>query len=188
MLGKIKQGIRNLLKKKAYIELIVALLTIPFFLSIIIINFSDIKNKNKDSEAEQKPVIIEKNNSSPQNLPGSQNGPSPPPIQSPEACKDKIGPISISSPKEGATVSDNPVNFIIKYEDESYCRVVWSYRINNSLWSEYSSNAPTVYNLPQGSVKFELRIQSTVSNDQELLDRNFIYEGWQVSPSPTSLP
>ena len=100
-------------------------------------------------------------------------------------CKREIGPVVIASPNEGDVVLNNPVNFIIKYEDESFCSVVWSYRINGGSWSEFGSNAPTVYNLPRGSVKFELRVQSTVSGDQEQIERNFSYRGVQVSPSPT---
>lgn len=173
--------IRNLLKKKPYLELIVAVLTVPVLVTLIIVNYGNIQNKDKSSaDTNQRPIVIEKDN----NL-SAQNTPLPSVVPSPDVCREKVGPVNIASPKEGAIISENPVNFIIRYEDESYCSVVWSYRINGSVWSEYSSNSPTVYNLPPGEVKFELRVQSTVSDDQDLLERNFTYEGQLVSSSPT---
>ncbi|MCL4417482.1 MAG: hypothetical protein M1365_12460 [Actinobacteria bacterium] len=93
-------------------------------------------------------------------------------------CKKTVGPISISYPSEGETVSDNPVCITIKYDDPNYCSVVWSYRINNNTWSDYSNNSACLYNLSKGEVKFDLRIQSTVSQDQtKSLSRTFNYQG-----------
>jgi hypothetical protein len=41
--------------------------------------------------------------------------------------------------------------------------------------------------MPSGNAKFELRVQSTVSEDTDSLTRNFIYNGAsQTTPTPTS--
>jgi len=164
--------------RKHHVEYIAALLSIPVLLSVIALNYFNLQNTAKKNEPAQpisneKPVVIitGSNDSGSQILP--TNSPS---------CKKEIGPISISSPKEGETVSSNPVCISIRYEDENYCAVVWSYRINGNDWSDYNSSSPCLYNLPSGKVKFELRVQSTVSQDEETIERNFIYE----APTATS--
>ena len=65
----------------------------------------------------------------------------------------------------------------ISYDDSTYCTAVWSYRINDGSWSDYSNNSVALYNLPNGPVKFELRAKSTTSSDQSDLIRNFMYDG-----------
>src|SRR3990167_1481464 len=185
MFNNLKSGFNSLSNKKPLVELIVALLTIPVLVTVILLNFTNLNGKNNDStNSGSTPVVIEKDansNGDVSEAPGNNPTVVTP---NPEICKDQVGPVSIASPGEGTTASDNPANFIIKYQDSAYCSVVWSYRINNGTWSEFGSNSPAVYNLPSGPVKFELRVQSTVSNDQELLTRNFIYENPQASPSP----
>jgi hypothetical protein len=182
----IGKSLKKARPRKHYIEFITAALSIPVLLTVILINLNNLNNSNKQSpQPASSPIIIKE---------GSNNSNVPSPAKS-EVCKKEIGPISISYPKEGATITDNPVNFIIKYTDQSYCSVVWSYRINGGQWSEYSSNSPSIYNMPNGNVKFELRVQSTVSQDTDSLERNFNYQGSLVSIptitplfSPTSTP
>lgn len=175
------RSIGKVIERKHYVEFITAALSIPVLLTVILINLNNL-NQSKTPQSASAPtpqtreVIIHDNSSNGSVAPQPTNNP---------VCKKIIGPISISFPTEASTVSDNPVNFIIKYDNDTYCSVVWSYRINNGTWSEYSANSPSIYNLPNGSIKFELRVQSTVSNDQTQLTRNFTYSGGTISPSPT---
>lgn len=165
--------------RKHYLEFITAALSIPVLLTVILVNWNSLQNAKKEEvKKEPTPIIIKEE--------VRNNDLSP---TKKDVCMKEIGPISINYPKEGATLTENPVNFIIKYDDNEYCSVVWSYRINNGSWSEYSSNSPAIYNLPNGDVKFELRVQSTVSQDTDVLERSFKYEGQAVAtPTPTSSP
>jgi hypothetical protein len=174
--------------KKHHVEYITALLSIPVLLSVIALNYFNLQNTTKKtpspstSAKNQQPIIIEVTQ------PITKNGqpPTATPTDTP-TCNKTVGPISITSPKEGEVVTDNPVCFNIQYDNENYCSVVWSYRINGGQWSDYNSNAPCIYNLPNGPTTFDLRIQSTVSEDTGSLTRNFIYNGTsQTTPSPTS--
>lgn len=180
-LSKLGLLLKKVPDRKHYIEFITAILSIPVLLTVILVNMNNLSAQNKKTASSSptpvKEVIIHET---------VKDTPLKAPQISPtsSACKKEIGPISISYPAEGAIVSDNPVNFIIRYEDKNYCAVVWSYRINNSSWSEYSSNSPSVYNIPNGTVRFELRIQSTVSSDQAMFQRTFTYQN-SASPTPT---
>lgn len=167
--------------RKHYLEFVTAALSIPVLLTVILINLNNLREtpKTEPTPSPSTPtreIIIRETEGG--------NSVTTAPTSS-EICKKDIGPVSISYPKEGATLTENPVNFIIRYTDKSYCSVVWSYRINDGAWSEFSSNSPSIYNMPNGIIKFELRVQSTVSEDQEQLERNFIYQG---TASPTSSP
>lgn len=174
-------SIKKIPDRKHYIEFITATLSIPVLLTVILVNLNNLQGQKQDKEPTLtqpvREVIIREGGD-------SVVAPSIMPTDS-EICKKEIGPVSISYPKEGSTITENPVNFIIKYEDKSYCSVVWSYRINNGSWSEFSSNSPTIYNMPNGNITFELRVQSTVIEDQEQLKRSFIYQGLQGTPIPT---
>ena len=177
MMKDIKKFLRTF-PRKHHVEYITALLSVPVLISVIALNFINLQNNNKKNEpspqtANQKPIIIE--------VSGNEEK-APIPTDSP-VCKKEVGPIDIPSPKENETVDGNPVCVIIDYPNQDYCSVVWSYRINNGNWSEYNSNSPCLYNLPPGEVKFELRVQSTASQDEEQLERNFIYE--PEGPTPT---
>lgn len=180
---EISRSVKKAAPRKHYLEFITAALSIPVLLTVILVNWNSLRGPSRqDSGTEPTPreIIIREDSNSNSNNPTPTAG---------EICKKEIGPVSIQYPKEGATVSENPVNFIIKYDDSEYCSVVWSYRINNETWSEYTSNSPSIYNLPNGNVKVELRVQSTVSQDTDSLERNFIYEGLSaVSPTPTLSP
>lgn len=179
---KTVKKVKNILKRprKHHLDYVAAILGIPFMLLLIYVNVTNLQNKNKpESTPPAEKIIIEREKEA-----GSSGVNQI--VVTPKACKKEIGPISISFPKEGQRIEDNPVSFTIKYDDDAYCSVVWSYRINGGAWSEYSSNSPSVYNMPKGNIKFELRVQSTVSSDQESLVRNFIYEGTNNIPLPTS--
>lgn len=171
----IGRSIKKARPRKHYLEFITAALSIPVLLSVILLNWNSLQNEKKqDAQPTVAPIIIRE---------GSSSNSNPVPTDS-QVCKKEIGPISISYPKEGAIVTENPLNIIIKYDNSEYCSVVWSYRINGGVWSEFSSNSPSIYNMPNGDVTFELRVQSTVTEEQEQLTRNFTYDG-EVANSPT---
>ncbi len=187
---KILRSLQKAPERKHYLEFITAALSIPVLLTVILLNVNSLNSSKK--EVQEKPsqptpqTVIIREEVGNTGMNGTNNSATVIPTAS--ACKKEIGPLSISYPKEGATITDNPVNFIIKYDDQMYCSVVWSYRINGGSWSEYSSNSPSIYNLPNGNVTFELRVQSTVSQDQDQVERKFIYQGAFISPSPTGIP
>jgi hypothetical protein len=165
--------------RKHHVEYITALLSIPVLLSVIALNYFNLQNTAKKEEPtapvqNEKPVVIITGGSSQNSTPLPTNTP---------VCKKEVGPITISYPEENQIAHSSPVCFTIRYEDEDYCSVVWSYRINESEWSDYNSNAPCLYNLPDGDIKFELRVQSTVSQDTETIERNFKYLGPSATPS-----
>lgn len=172
----IEKFIKSLKIRKRHLDWVAGLLSIPVLITVITLNLTNLnsqktKNNTTSPQTTEKVIVVPQENNEPSSQPTNAT------------CKKEIGPISVSNPKEGDTVSDNPVYITIKYNDSDYCSVVWSYRINSGSWSEYNSNSPSLYNLPNGNVKFELRIQSTVSQDTDSLLRNFIYTG-----SPTSTP
>jgi len=183
MKEKFKNLFKSLPDRKGHIEFITALLSIPVLLTVVTLNVMNLQSKSQPNEPAptkvQEKIII-------QNIPSEKNETVSKIVPSSPSCKKEVGPIEITSPKEGETVSDNPVCLTIKYDSENYCSSVWSYKINNGNWSDYSSNSPCIYNLPSGDVKFDLRIQSTVSQDQKSVTRNFLYEGSSlISPSPS---
>jgi hypothetical protein len=182
---KVITSIKKLPEKKHHLDFIAALLTIPVLLSVIILNYNNLNNLQKSRNTPtpapgqstvEKQIII----TSPVNQ--------QPLTQSPtsSSCIKDIGPVEISYPKDGQTVSDNPMCIIINYDDSNYCSVVWSYSINGGTWSNYTSNNPCIYNLVNGNVTFNLRVQSTVVQKEVNLTRNFIYQGTSVSPTPAT--
>lgn len=176
---KLLRSIQKAPERKHYLEFITAALSIPVLLTVILLNLNNLNSQKKDSPAiptpQTKEIIIRDNS-------GDKNTPKP--TDTP-TCKKGVGTVTISYPKEGAAITDNPVNFIILH-DEAYCSVVWSYRIQGGTWSEYSSNSPSVYNMASGQTMFELRVQSTVSQDQQMFTRNFNYQGAVTTATPTS--
>lgn len=195
MKKKLTSAIKSLNKlpeRKHYVEFITAALSIPVLITVILVNLNNLKASPKQPNTIPTPSVLPKEIIIRENNPITVRDAAPTEASisaKQDVCKKEVGPISIDYPKEGATISDNPVNIIIKYTDDSYCSVVWSYRINGGNWSEYSSNAPSIYNMPNGNVTFDLRIQSTASQDQDQLERKFIYNGsTQVTSSPTVTP
>jgi len=174
-----KRFIKKIKIGKHHLDWVAGLLSIPVLLTVIILNLNNLNSQKKntstpESKSTERVIVVPENN-------GTKNQSLP----TNSLCKKEVGPVSIAFPKEGETVTDNPVCINIEYNDQSYCSVVWSYRINNGSWSEFSNNSPCIYNTPAGDVKFELRVQSTVAQNQEkTLTRNFNYQG----SSPTSTP
>lgn len=107
---------------------------------------------------------------------------------SPTICLKEIGPIAIRSPEENATVTSNPLQIFIDYDQGDYCSVVWSYRLNDGTWSEYGDNDIVIYNLPSGKKTLELRVKSIASPASKTLKRTFTYTNPQETITPTSTP
>lgn len=176
---RIRKKIQKIPERKRYIDFIAALFAIPVMATVLLINIGNLQNEKKDdpeaSQPTQESVVIQpSNNNEAQDTEGSQQEDI---LQNNESCIKKVGPISIKYPAEGQTLYSNPVNILIDYDATEYCSVVWSYKINNTEWSEYTSNSISLFNPPQGNIQLELRVQSTASNDQTQLERNFEYKG-----------
>lgn len=167
MLKKFRKKIHDAPDKKRYIDFIATLFGIPVLITVLIINLGNLQDK-KDTKPTNNPqtIVIETTPGQSATLP-----------QDPPGCTKKVGPIEISTPDEGQEVNTNPVNIIVSYDTQEYCSVVWSYRINNGGWSQYSSNSIAIYNPPQGEITLDLRVQSTASNDTTELQRKFEYTG-----------
>lgn len=188
-LKKTKAGIIKLINKKHFLDFLIAIISIPVMITLLINNVLNLQEKNKNevettTTTAQQIIIRDNQNTIPLPKEKEEEEITPTPF---ENCKKEIGPITISSPKEGEEVVDNPVYITIKHDNENYCTVVWSYRINGGTWSEYNSNSVCLYDVPNGNVKFDLRIQSTVSDDQDTLTRNFIYKGNSTASSSAEL-
>lgn len=167
---------RYIVHRKQYIELITAILTVPFLIIVILVNLNVLRStENKKQTPTPEKVII--------TVPGTNEEKIVTATPS-EPCKTGIGPIKITSPQENETVTDNPVMLDISYQQGTYCAVVWSYRINGGRWSDYDDTSIAIYNPPQGNIKLELRVKSVVGNNEENLTRNFVYQGESTS-TPT---
>lgn len=174
--------IKKLKPQKMHLDYIAGLLSIPLLVMGLIVNFSNISKKPATTTASPTPQVIvvpEKDTS------GNTSRPVVIPTNT-AACQKTIGPISITSPEEGDTVTDNPVCITISYPNTNYCSVVWSYRINNGAWSDYNNNSPCLYNIPSGNVQFQLRVTSTVSTDTKSITRNFTYKGGGTTTTPSA--
>lgn len=196
--AKFFESFRNLPDKKKYIEVVTATLSIPVLLSVVYMNYMNIQEKRNGS-ADNNTVVEEPKDSTPTIItiirdgereptedPDEQVTPTPP-TGSKEECIKDIGPIDIVSPQENTTVSGNPLDINIRYDQGDYCSVVWSYRINNGQWSEYSDNDIVIYNMSSGKKTLELRVKSLVSNQNKTLTRVFTYQNTDTEiPTPTS--
>jgi len=145
------------------------MLSVPVLVLAVATNIINLQKSTKPvvvtpapvQQVVEKPVIVEK--SVPSKITGNTVQISPTPVA---GCVKQVGPILISYPTEGQLVTDNPVCITIAYDDSKSCSVVWSYRIDGGSWSDYTNNSPCLYNFPKGQVKFDLKVQSTVAQDQ----------------------
>ena len=176
----------RLTDKKKHLEFITAILSIPVLLSVIFLNYSSIKNqsKNTDNKEISPPIITiiqEKDK--------DEKDPSPSPS---EQCKADIGPVTIESPEEDESLSDNPLSIIVEQNDpeDEYCAVIWSYRINGGSWSNFDDKDISIYNVPSGEKKLEVRVKSVISGKEKTLTRNFTYKNNSdvPTPTPTTIP
>jgi hypothetical protein len=175
---------RSLPDKKRYLEFFTALLTVPVLLTVVATNVINLQNmKKRDEQANTTPTPTVIVNSTPVATPAPTTTATPGPT---EACRAEVGPVSIQFPTENQTVDQNPVCLDISYKTGEYCAVVWSYRINNSTWSDYNDKSICLYNLPPGEKRLDLRVKSIASGDEIILTRDFTVAG--SSPSPSASP
>ena len=173
--SRLKKSIKEFHTKKPHIEFFTALLTIPVLLTVIILNFNNLKGDSSKDTPKNETIVITQPAGSEKEV-----------IVTQPACEPGLGDISIISPEEGDEVNSNPVMVDIKYDSGEFCEAVWSYRINNGTWSAYDDRSIALYNLPNGNVKLDLRVKSVVNSDQKSLTRNFEYTGASASPTPTA--
>jgi hypothetical protein len=201
MINAITNWYRGLPEKKKYIEVLTAFLTVPVLLTVIVNNINAFRSKQETSEQKNEAVTPTTENGRVTVIPieiyrdvPTATGFSEPPatIESPStpqgSCKPEVGSFDIVSPIEGQVVSTNPVTVTVRYEKEGYCAVLWSYRINGGMWSDYDDKSIALYHLDSGPKVLEVKAKSIVSSEEKLVERSFIYEssnGISISPSPT---
>jgi hypothetical protein len=198
---RVKDVFRQLPNRKRYLEFITAFLTIPVLLTVIYSNVNSIRNANakKPTEIETHvtPAPLPKQPQSTGLIIEVKNVASGPaslaqaPVVEKEIikeCKKEVGPVEIISPQEGQTVTDQNFCIDVSYHTGEYCAVVWSYRINDSAWSEYSDKSTCIYSMSPGAKQLEVRIKSITGGDEVLLKRSFSFQPPKTNPSPTILP
>ncbi len=199
---KFIDSFRDLPDKKKYIEVVTATLSIPVLLSVIYMNYMNIQEKRSgpdqiDTTVEEPknttPTIItiirgdDDDKVTPTDTPDTSVTPVPTSKNQEECIKD-IGPIDILTPEENSTVTSNPLEIDIRYDQGDYCSVVWSYRINDSSWSDYTDNDIVIYNMSSGKKTLELRVKSLASAQNKTLKRVFTYKNNDEVPTPTITP
>lgn len=192
---EIKSAVHQLPDKKRYAEFITAVLSVPVLITVLIMNVNNLRKTNPPSPASQ--AVVMGTTPSPEPTVTRTHSPTekpakttvsptlaPSPTNAPVAgCKKEVGPVEITSPDEGETVTRNPVGIDIGKRNDEYCEVVWSYRINDDSWSEYIDKSIFLYNLPPGEKTIEVKVKSIASSDQKVLRRTFIIPG-----TPTTTP
>lgn len=182
-INKTKKSYKSLPDKKQYIEVFTAALTVPVLLTVIIINLNNLRSTSKPTQVTPAPVqdrqIIVNYPTAAENTIVKQ--------PSTGACKQAVGPISIDYPNENETITDNPVQIEINYVRGDYCAVVWAYRINDGKFSGYDDKSIALYNPPQGSTRFQLKVKSIVTGEEKILTRTFMYKGvFDILPTASS--
>lgn len=191
-----KSKLEKVYDKKPLIEFIVALLSIPSLILLVILNFNSLRSINgatpTPTPISGTAIPTAKASSGINNTSFFSEPVSRAPrmtrtvIENKLPCNKNLGPVSITSPGEGTVVTANPVEVNISYDDTTYCSAVWSYSINGSSWSGYSNNSVALYNLPDGPVQFTLRVKSLTSPDTTTLTRDFTYNGQVTVAQPTN--
>ena len=185
LIEKIQRWYRKLPDKKQYLEFFTALLTIPVLLTVIVSNVQNLQRQNATNTPTPQvsvtpiPTIQEPKNSP---TPTATSTPTTTPSAQ---CVKEVGPVSITYPLEGSTISTSPVSIDISRTGKDYCAVVWSYRINEGSWSEYTDKSINIYGLTAGTKNLELKVKSIVTGSETLLTRSFIVAGG-ATPTPTS--
>jgi hypothetical protein len=181
-----KKSENKLIKNKPYIEFLTAFLSIPVLITVMLLNFNTLKNLNAKPTPTPAPGATVQSGFFAEPI-GAEDPATPTPLGATEApCLKGLGPVSIATPEENDAVADNPVTVDINYDDNRYCEAAWSYRINGGSWSGYDDRSVALYNLPQGNIKFELRVRSIAGDDNKTVTRNFTYTGKGTILIPTS--
>lgn len=192
---KIKKWYATLPDKKQYVELITALLSVPMMVTVILVNLNNIKTKNQTATTPAITtapiqVVVENPATGSGNVAPPQNGQTTKVTTSTvaptsAACKKDIGPIEILSPQEGEIITTNNMCITIS-TDNSYCPVTWSYKLDDSSWSDFNNNDICLYNLTPGKKSLQLKVKSTVVDKSITLQRNFTYQEGSGTPAPTN--
>jgi len=196
---RLRKSIANLPDKKKYIEVITASLSIPVLLSVVLVNYLNIQDKRStdknvptitEQPKEQSPTIItiirESSGTSP--TPGVSPVISETPLPTRAECIKDVGQISILTPKENETITTNPLEIDIQYDQGEYCSVVWRYRINNTNWSNFTDNNIIIYNMDTGKKTLDLQVKSIVSDKSTTISRAFTYQNSDAVSTPTVTP
>lgn len=177
---KLKSAVHALPDKKRYAEFITAVLSVPVLITVLIMNMNNLKKTNSVvPETTPTPTVAVTTPKAKE--PTEFPTPSIAPVTS---CTKEVGPIEIASPKENEIIETNPISIDIERQGNSFCEVVWSYRINNDPWSEYIDKSIFLYNLSPGEKTIEVKVRSIASTDQKILKRIFIVPG-KDDPIPT---
>jgi len=174
--------------KKRYFELFAAILSVPMILTVILVNMNTI-NKSKETSTPtptSTPIQIVVENPA-----SSSNNTNPPKIEvtpTNTECKKDIGEIEILSPQEGEIITTDNVCINIS-TDSKYCPIAWSYKLDDSSWSNYNNNNICLYDLTAGKKNLQIKIKSTVVDKTITLERNFTYQNSSIPTiTPTNTP
>lgn len=187
-MNRVKRTLRALPEKKQYFELVGAMLSIPVLITVILLNTNSLKNSTakkdassptpatvvvteKDRLITQPPQVIYENNPSGGNA----------------SCTKQVGQVRIASPNEDEVVATNPVCLDIVSVDVNACPAVYSYRVDNGAWSDFSKNTVCLYNLKAGKHSVDVKVKSSLSDDVVQLRRSF-QSGTTDAVTPTQTP
>jgi len=200
---KIRNWYRNLPDKKKYVEFITAILSVPVMVTVIILNLNNLNQSKKSSTSttgQTTPVQIIITGGVNQDKGKDKPPPiapiltqtvtptaSPSPTLTPTGCKKQIGPVEILSPQEGEIITEEMVCTNISTSSD-YCPVIWAYKIDDGNWSNYANKEICLYNLANGEKELQIKIKSTVSDEEITLKRNFTYSGSTLTPTSTPIP
>jgi hypothetical protein len=130
-----KRKLERIYEKKPIIEFIVAVLSIPSILLLLLLNLKALTNNSnvKLTPTPSGAISVPGTNTSFYSRPVTREPkPTKPPDETQTPCIKGLGPVSITTPAEGDTVTANPVEIDISYDDTTYCSAVWSYSVNGS--------------------------------------------------------
>lgn len=189
-LRRARTSITKLPDHKQYVELITATLTIPVLATAVVLNVNNLKPKTATPAATPSTVQEKIIYVSPGDTKDSTNNTTTATVPTATQCTKDIAPLTITSPAENDTITDNPVNITIDYDQGNYCSAVWSYRINGGQWSDYDDRSIALYNLPKGIIHFDLRVKSLAAAVERNYSRTFTYAGSndQLVPTATTAP
>jgi hypothetical protein len=185
---KIQKGYVVLPDKKRYFELFAAILSVPMILTVILVNMNTI-NKSKETPTPTPTstpiqIVVENPTSGSSNINPPKTNITPTPTKT--ECKKDFSEIEILSPQEGEIINSDNVCINIS-TDNNYCPVTWSYKLDNSNWSDYNNNDICLYNLTAGKKNLQIKIKSSVIDKTITLERTFTYQN-STTPTPTITP
>lgn len=189
-IDRIKRFIKTIPDKKSYLEVITAALTIPVLLTVLLNNLSSLNHSKQEEPSATTSGTVVISPMPTQTLPtpvpdlepteSEEAVPSTTPA--PSACTPQVGTVTIEYPHENQSVPSDPICLDIVRIAPNLCPVVWSYKINDSSWSDYTDKSICLYGLPGGEKRLELRVRSIASSDEIRLQRIF------TIPTPPATP